>query len=197
MTLFGFCTRYRSKIKRTSISIQVWFNIRVLCVPQPKPASQASFPARMDAASQRTGAVTVMMTAGISRMSLCHVVSLPHAERFEVLPSVFPCFISAIIILLGFFIVKPPYPSIKGYFLSNHTTVFYLIICFKHAINGYLHWNMLQKSLDTSIWFLESFKKVRFHLLCLYVQSWIEHNNGFTNVSHRNASFVVHKWSPL
>lgn len=159
MTLFGFCTRYRSKIKRTSISIQVWFNIRVLCVPQPKPASQASFPARMDAASQRTGAVTVMMTAGISRMSLCHVVSLPHAERFEVLPSVFPCFIFAIIILLGFFIVKPPYPSIEGFFffLSNHTTVFYLIICFEHAIKWVL-------ALKHDICFKNHIKTGHFHL---------------------------------
>lgn len=168
MTLFEFCTRYRSRIKRTSI--QVWFNIRVLCFPQPKPASQASFPVRMDAASRRTGAVTVMMTAGISRMSLRHAVSLPHVERFEVLPSVFPYFIFAIIILLGFFIIKPPYPSING-FLSNHITVFYLIICFEHAINEYLHWNMIYDlkitwRLNTCIWFLKGFIKMRFCLLC-------------------------------
>lgn len=155
MTLFEFCTRYRSRIKHTCV--QVWFNIRVLCFPQPKPASQASFPVRMDAVSRRTGAVTVMMTAGISRMSLRHVVSLPHVERFEVLPSVFPYFIFAIIILLGFFIIKPPYPSING-FLSNHITVFNLIICFEHAINGYLHGNI-------DIWFKNHMKSEHLHLV--------------------------------
>lgn len=120
---------------RLNTSIQVWFNIRVFWFPQPKPACRASFPVRMDAASRRTGAVTVMMTAGINRMSLRHVVSLPHTERFEVLPSVFPYFIFAIIIFLVSFIVKPPYTSIKG-FLSIQSTVFYLIIYFELVINS-------------------------------------------------------------
>ncbi len=79
--------------------------------------------------------MTAMMTAGINRMSLRHVVSLPHMECFEDLPSVFPYLNVAIIIFLVSFIVKPPYTSFGG-FLSIHSTVFYLIIYFEHVING-------------------------------------------------------------
>lgn len=165
----------------------------VFCFPQPKPASRASFHVRMAAASRRTGAVTVMMTAGISQMSLRHVVSLPHMEALKFLPLYFH-----ILSLLSqfFWSLSPPslhilqleafYQSIVQYFILLYTLSMSLLAnCIETWSKTTLYFFI------ACVCFLKGFDKTRSCLL--FKNRWIECIIRFPNDLRRNTS-CVREW---